>query len=113
MAAIFADDIFRRIFLNEKFCMLIKNSLKVVPKVAIDNKLALVQIMAWRRIGAIIWTNADPIHWRIYAALGGMSFNGHSVRSLRNKHTLYHRELVSILFEHETICEKSRNELND
>ena len=29
--------------------------------------------MAWRRIGgkAIIRTNADPIHWRIYAALGG------------------------------------------
>ena len=22
---------------------------------------------------AIIWTNADPIHWRIYGALGGMS----------------------------------------
>ena len=20
---------------------------------------------------AIIWTNADPIHWHIYAALGG------------------------------------------
>ena len=20
---------------------------------------------------AIIWTNADPIHWRIYVALGG------------------------------------------
>ena len=20
---------------------------------------------------AIIWTNADPIHWRMYAALGG------------------------------------------
>ena len=20
---------------------------------------------------AVIWTNADPIHWRIYAALGG------------------------------------------
>ena len=20
---------------------------------------------------AIIWTNADPVHWRIYAALGG------------------------------------------
>ena len=29
--------------------------------------------MDWRRIGdqAIIWTNANPIHWRIYAALGG------------------------------------------
>ena len=24
--------------------------------------------MAWQ---AIIWTNAHPIHWRIYAALGG------------------------------------------
>ena len=23
----------------------------------------------------IIWTNADPIHWRIYAALGGDEFN--------------------------------------
>ena len=23
---------------------------------------------------AIIWTNADPIHWRIYAALGGDEF---------------------------------------
>ena len=28
--------------------------------------------MAWHQIGdqAIIWTNADPIHWRIYEALG-------------------------------------------
>ena len=25
--------------------------------------------MAWRQ--AIIWTNADRVHWRIYAALGG------------------------------------------
>ena len=25
--------------------------------------------MAWRQ--AIIWTNADPVHWHIYAALGG------------------------------------------
>ena len=24
---------------------------------------------------AIIWTNADPIHWRIYAALGGNELN--------------------------------------
>ena len=31
--------------------------------------------MAWRwivyRRQAIIWTSADPIHWHIYAALGG------------------------------------------
>ena len=30
-----------------------------------DNGLALC------RRQAIIWINADPIHWRIYAALGG------------------------------------------
>ena len=24
---------------------------------------------------AIIWTNADPIHWRIYAALREMNFD--------------------------------------
>ena len=28
--------------------------------------------MAWPNLRqAIIWTNADPIHWCIYAALGG------------------------------------------
>ena len=42
MAAILADDIFRLIFVNEKFCILIKNSLKFVPKVPIDNNPALV-----------------------------------------------------------------------
>ena len=46
----FADDIFRCIFLNENICILIKYSLKFVPKGPIDNNPALVQIMAWRRI---------------------------------------------------------------
>ena len=27
--------------------------------------------LASNRRQAIIWTNADPIHWRIYAARGG------------------------------------------
>ena len=27
--------------------------------------------LAPNRQHAIIWTNAEPIHWRIYAALGG------------------------------------------
>ena len=27
--------------------------------------------LAPNRWQAIIWTNVDPIHWRIYAALGG------------------------------------------
>ena len=38
----FADDIFRCIFLNEKFYILITISLKFVPKGPIDNNLALV-----------------------------------------------------------------------
>ena len=48
---ILADNIFKRIFFNENFCILIEISLKFVPKGPIDNNSALVQIMAWRRIG--------------------------------------------------------------
>ena len=47
----FADDIFKCIFVNEKFCILIEISLKFVPKGLIDNNPALVQITAWRWIG--------------------------------------------------------------
>ena len=46
-----ADNIFRYIFMNEKLCIWIKISLKFVLKGPIDNDLALVQIMAWRRPG--------------------------------------------------------------
>ena len=37
--------------MNEMFCILIKMSLKFVPKGQIYNKSALAQIMAWRQIG--------------------------------------------------------------
>ena len=47
----FADDIFKRIFLNENMWISIKISLKFVPKGPINNIPALVQIMAWRRPG--------------------------------------------------------------
>ena len=47
----FAGDIFRCIFVNDKFCILIEISLKFVPYGLVDNSQALVQIMAWRRIG--------------------------------------------------------------
>ena len=47
----FANDIFKSIFINWKFWILIKNSLKFVPKGPNDNNPALVKIMAWRRIG--------------------------------------------------------------
>ena len=46
MAAILADDIFNRIFLNENDKIPIQISLKYVPRSPIDNKTALVQAMA-------------------------------------------------------------------
>ena len=47
----FADDTFKRIFLNENIRNSIKISLKFVRKGPINNNPALVQIMAWRRPG--------------------------------------------------------------
>ena len=66
-----ADDIFRCIFLKQKFCILIRIALKFVRNDSIDNKRALLQVMASRRKGdkAITRTNADPVHRRLYVAL--------------------------------------------
>ena len=60
-------------FMIEKF--LVRISLKFVlkgqiknqkyPSIGSDNGLSPI------RRQAIIWTHADPVHWRIYAALGG------------------------------------------
>ena len=47
----FADDIFKCILLNENTSILINISLKFVPEGRINNIPALVQIMAWRRLG--------------------------------------------------------------
>ena len=47
----FADDTFKRIFMNESIRISIHISLKFVPKGLINNIPALVQIMAWRRTG--------------------------------------------------------------
>ena len=46
-----ADDIFKCILLNEYVSILIKISLKFVPKGPINNIPAFVRIMAWRRPG--------------------------------------------------------------
>ena len=51
MATILADYIFRCIFVNEKFCILTKNSLQFVHNVSIDKNPALVKIMAWCWLG--------------------------------------------------------------
>ena len=65
-------DIFKCIFMNQKFCISIRISLKFVHKGPIDNIPPRHQ--------AIIWTNADPIHQPIYAALGGDELSQHQVR---------------------------------
>ena len=50
-----ADNIFNRIFLNENVSISIQISLKFVCKGQVDNKSALVQVMAWR------WTGDKPL----------------------------------------------------
>ena len=45
------DDIFKCIFMNEKFCILIQIPLKCVSKGPIGNDSVLVQVMAWHQIG--------------------------------------------------------------
>ena len=47
----FADDVFKSIFLNENVWIMLKISLKFVPKGPINNNPLLVHIMAWRRPG--------------------------------------------------------------
>ena len=47
----FADDVFKCIFLNENVWILLKISLKFIPKSPINNIPSFIQIMAWRRPG--------------------------------------------------------------
>ena len=55
MDALLADNIFKRIFLNEKTQILIQISLKFVLKGPINKITALVQIMAWH------WPGDKPL----------------------------------------------------
>ena len=56
---LFADDIFRCMFVNEKCCVLVEISLKFVPICPNDSNPALVQIMAWCQIGDM--TLSEPM----------------------------------------------------
>ena len=47
----FAEDILKCIFMNEKFRIYIRISLKFVLKGSNDNKSALAQVMAWHPAG--------------------------------------------------------------
>ena len=72
MVAILADNNFKCIFLNQNDRMLIQISLKFVPRSPIDNKLTLVQVMAWRRRGDKPLPKPMLIRFTdAYAALGG------------------------------------------
>ena len=51
MAAVPQTTFFTCIFMNEKFCISIRISLKFVRKGPIDNTSALDQVMAWRLTG--------------------------------------------------------------
>ena len=51
MARIFADDIYKCIFLTKNVWISIYISLKFIPLVPIDNKSALIQIKAWQQTG--------------------------------------------------------------
>ena len=51
MATNLIDNIFNLIFLNENLWILIKILLNFVPKCPIDNKPALIQVMALHRTG--------------------------------------------------------------
>ena len=64
MAVVLADDIFKCILENEKFCILIKITLKFIPRDSIDNNPAFCSGsgLAPNRRQAAIWTSADPIH---------------------------------------------------
>ena len=69
MADIFLVTFSKAFFLNENLWILLKISLKFVPKVRISSIQTLVQIMAWRRPGNKPnqwWL----VYWRIYASIG-------------------------------------------
>ena len=65
----FADDILKRIFLEWKYLNFKWNFIEIC---SLGSNWRYVSIgLAPSRRQAIIWTNADPVHRRIYAALRG------------------------------------------
>ena len=67
----FADDIFKYIFLNKICCNFSEISLKFIPKGSINNKPALVQIMAWCQTGdKPLSEPMTTFYWCMYPSLG-------------------------------------------
>ena len=69
----FHVDIFKRIFVNENILILIKISLKFVPRGPIDNIPVLVQIMAWCQPGDK--PLSEPMMVRLPTHISSLSLN--------------------------------------
>ena len=86
---------------------IIQISLYFVSKDPVNNKVALVQIMAWRRTGgsrqAIIWTIDGLVYWWIHVSL---NLSELSLLVCRWNHELYKWWLtyVSVIFTNNLIC---------
>ena len=90
----FTDDIFKWILINKKFCILIWISLKFVPKGPIDNKSALIKVMAWWWIGnkslpePILAQSTDMYAVHVLGEMSSLEFE-------LTKHTSYPTSQVS------------------
>ena len=82
----FADDTFKRIFLNENVGISIKISLKFVPKGPINNIPALVQLMAWRRPGDKPLTEPMVVKLLTHICVTLPQW----VNALKNQNVMYH-----------------------
>ena len=69
----FSDDIFKCIFINEKFCVFVQISLEFVPKGPIDNKSGSGNGWARSRRQAIIWEMLTQFTDAYMRHLGEMS----------------------------------------
>ena len=76
-----ADDIFKRIFVNENVCISIKISLKFVPKGSINNIAALVQIMAWCRPGDKPLSEPMPVSLQMHISITQPQWVNHLISS--------------------------------
>ena len=68
----FPDDIFKWIFVDENACLKFHwNLFLILASNWQQSSIGLYNGLAPHRRQASIWPNADPIHWPIYATLGG------------------------------------------
>ena len=70
--------IFKGIFRNENYCILIQISLTFIHKGPIDNKSAMFSVMAWRRTGdrlSLTWITDELVPGRTYTLLGLSELN--------------------------------------